>query len=79
MAEVHFDKLNRDVEKFLVTYKLLTVEAKAAFEAQLESSIKSMDERNKKLYAVLLNSAKEGLDREQTIAKMKGATDNGWS
>ena len=77
MAEIHFDKLNRDVEKFLVTYKLLTVEAKAAFEAQLESSIKSMDARNKKLYAVLLSSAKAGLDREQTIAKMKGATDNG--
>ena len=73
MAEMFSDKLNYDVERFLVTYKLLAPEAKALFEGQLQSNIKDEDLRTQKLYRALLNSARQGLSKEQTIAKMQEA------
>ncbi|MCX5750989.1 MAG: hypothetical protein NT099_04925 [Candidatus Saganbacteria bacterium] len=71
MAEIFSDKLNHDIEKFLVTYKFLAPEARALFEGQLESNTKGEDLKSKKLYRALLDSARRGLSKEQTIAKMQ--------
>jgi hypothetical protein len=71
MAGIFSEKLNHDIDKFLATYKFLMPEAKAMFEGQLENSVRSEDLRTQKLYRALLAAAKEGLTREQTIAKMQ--------
>jgi hypothetical protein len=73
MAEIFSNKLNHDVEKFLATYKLLAPEARAIFEGQLAANIKEEDARTKKLYQALLDSARKGLTKEETIAKMQEA------
>lgn len=67
-------KLQNDIQKFLEVYKVLSAEGKAQFEAQMAGAIKKQDERTKKLYLSLLQSAKDGKGIEEAIQEMKKAT-----
>ncbi|MBU1026311.1 MAG: hypothetical protein KKA31_01110 [Candidatus Margulisbacteria bacterium] len=71
MASEAEKKLESDVKKFLDVYKVLSAEAKAQFEAQLNGEIKKADERSKKYYLVLLQAAKDGCSVEQAISRLK--------
>jgi len=71
MAEEN--RLNQSIKKFLDVYRVLSPEAKAAFEAQLTSAIRSEDEATRKLYDSLLKAAKEGMDTEDTLKQMHKA------
>ena len=64
-------RLNENIKKFLDVYKILSPEARAAFEAELPSAIKGSDEKTKKLYEALLKAAKEGMDTEAAIGEME--------
>ncbi|MFH1683785.1 MAG: hypothetical protein ABIA67_02750 [Candidatus Margulisiibacteriota bacterium] len=63
-------KLQQDVKKFLEVYKILSPEGKAQFEAQMAGEIKGLDEKTKKLYSSLLQSAKDGKDIAGAIQEM---------
>ncbi|MBU0687769.1 MAG: hypothetical protein KKB81_08025 [Candidatus Margulisbacteria bacterium] len=60
-------KLEKDIGKFLEVYKVLNTEARAAFEAQMESTLKNVDEKTRKLYIALLDTAKDNGDLEEAI------------
>ena len=64
------EKLRQDIRKFLEVYKVLSPEGKAQFEAQMAGEVKGQDEKTKKLYYSLLQSAKDGKDIEQAIQEM---------
>lgn len=64
-------KLNENIKKFLDVYRFLPAEAKAAFEAQIASHIKDYDQKTQNLYSALLSSAKENLNENETIERMK--------
>ncbi len=71
MAETNpIQKLQADIQKFLEVYKVLSPEGKAQFEAQMAGAIKDQDQRSKKLYYALLQSAKNGKGIEEAIAEM---------
>lgn len=63
-------KLNNDINKFLEVYRFLSAEGKAQFEAQMAGSIKNHDEKTKKLYHALLQSAKNGKSINEAIEAM---------
>lgn len=65
------DKLKDDVRRFLEVYKVLLPEGKALFESKILASLKDMDERTKKLYAILLKASRCGLGVEETIQEMQ--------
>lgn len=67
------EKLLRDVRKFLDVYKILSPEARAAFEAQIAPVLNTADPKSKKLYEALLSAAKDGLEIEDAILKMEEA------
>lgn len=67
-------KLNKDIQKFLEVYKVLSPEGKAQFEAQMAGAIKDQGGRSKKLYYALLQSAKDGKGIEAAIAEMEKAS-----
>jgi hypothetical protein len=66
-------KLVRDISRFLAIYKVLSSEARAAFEAQMESTLKSVDAPTRRLYVALLDSAKDNCDFEETVDNMNRA------
>ena len=75
MAESDYlQKLQNDIQRFLEVYKVLSPEGKAQFEAQMAGAIKDQDERTKKLYYSLLESAKDGKGIEEAIQEMKKAS-----
>lgn len=65
------DKLKKDVKKFLEVYRFLSAEGKAQFEAQMSGELKGQDERTKKLYYSLLQSAKDGKTIEEAIKQLE--------
>ncbi|OGB88138.1 hypothetical protein A3J44_00970 [candidate division WOR-1 bacterium RIFCSPHIGHO2_02_FULL_45_12] len=62
--------LNGDIKKFLEVYRFLSAEGKGQFEAQMAGSIKNHDEKTKKLYQSLLQSAKDGKSISEAIEAM---------
>ena len=71
MAEnAEFEKLDESIGKFLEVYKILSSEAKAAFESKLPSAIKGDDEKTQNLYRALLKAAKEGKDTRGAFEAM---------
>ncbi len=72
MAE-QTEKFTQDVKKFLEVYKVLLPEGKALFESKILEANKNSDEKTKKLYQTLIDSARNDLSVEQTIAKMHQA------
>ena len=64
------EKLQQDIKRFLEVYQVLSPEGKAQFEAQMAGEVKGQDEKTKKLYYSLLQSAKDGRDIEQAIQEM---------
>jgi len=72
MAE-QTEKFTQDVKKFLEVYKVLLPEGKALFESKILETNKNADEKTKKLYQILIDSARNSLSVEQTIAKMHQA------
>jgi len=68
------NKLQAEIKKFLEVYSVLSSEGKAQFEAQMAGAIKDRDERTKKLYQALLQSAKEGKGIEGAIEAMEKAS-----
>ena len=64
-------KLQADINKFLEVYKILSPEGKAQFEAQLAAAVQRVDEKTRKLYYTLLESAKNGQDVEQALERMR--------
>ncbi|MFA4966875.1 MAG: hypothetical protein WC624_01480 [Candidatus Margulisiibacteriota bacterium] len=62
--------LNDNIGKFLDVYRVLTPEARAAFEAQIDKSSHGKDEKTKGLYRALLKAAKDNLDTEEAIEMM---------
>ncbi len=65
------DKLKKDVKKFLEVYRFLSAEGKAQFEAQMAGEVKDKDERTKKLYYSLLQSAKDGRSIQEAIKELE--------
>lgn len=72
-----YEKLEKQIQKFLVIYKILVPEAKAQFEAQMNANLKNVDEKTKKLYAALLNAAKQGDNMDEAISAMHKANEEG--
>jgi len=68
---VDYDRLTHDIGKFLDVYRILTPEARAAFEAQMDKIIAQADDKSKNLYRALQQAAKEGLTIQEAIEKMK--------
>ena len=64
------DKLKTDIKKFLEVYKFLSAEGKAQFEAQMAGELKGRDERTKKLYYSLLQSAKDNKSIQGSIKEL---------
>lgn len=69
-----FEHLKENVGKFLDVYKILTPEAKAAFEAQMDKITHKTDAQTRILYHILQSAAKDGLTVEEAIEKMKQTT-----
>ena len=69
-------KAQFDIKKFLVTYKFLTPEARAEFEAKLQGHLKSVDEKTRKLYTTLLASAKNNDELAAAFKKMREASND---
>jgi len=67
-------KLQSDVKKFLEVYRVLSVEGKAQFEAQIAAEVNGLDTKTKTLYQALLQAAKEQRDVTEAIEKMKQAS-----
>jgi hypothetical protein len=67
------EKLSKDINRFLAIYKILGAEARAAFAAQMDAVIKNTDEKTRRLYLALLDSAKDSCDLEDTIDNMNRA------
>jgi hypothetical protein len=68
---VDYGRLCQDIGKFLEVYKILTPEARAAFEAQMDKIVARADEKSKALYRTLQQAAKDGLTTEEAVDKMK--------
>ncbi|MBI5699656.1 hypothetical protein HZC35_05010 [Candidatus Saganbacteria bacterium] len=64
-------KLEEDIGKFLNVYQILSPQDRAVFEAQLNGAVKNEDGATKKLYAELLSAAKDGVNIDDTILRMK--------
>ncbi|MFH1542852.1 MAG: hypothetical protein ABIE84_07190 [bacterium] len=75
MVEEKINKLNADVKRFLDVYRFLSAEGKAQFESQMQGNLKTVDEKTKKLYLSLLQSAKSGLSIEEAIAQLHKNSD----
>ena len=60
-------KLEKDIRQFLEVYKVLSPEARASFEAQMVAVLKTVDEKTKKLYIALLDSAKDNCEIDDAI------------
>ena len=70
-----FEKLEKQIQKFLQVYNILLPEAKAAFEAQMNGHLKNVDDRTKNLYVALLNAAKDGETKEKAIEALYKANE----
>jgi len=66
-------KLERDISRFLTIYKVLSSEARAAFEAQMEATLKAVDKPTRRLYVALLDSAKDNCDYDEAVDNMNRA------
>lgn len=66
-------KLEKDINRFLEVYKVLSPEARANFEAQMESTLKEVDEKTRSLYMALLHSAKDNCDFDDAVDNMNRA------
>jgi len=74
MAEENaLQDIGKNIEKFLVLYKILSSADKAAFEAQMTSTIRDVDEKTRLLYQSLLKSAKDNLTKEEALKAMHKA------
>lgn len=73
MAEDPILKLETDIKRFLEVYKVLPPEGKAAFEAQMSAAVSKVDDKTKRLYQALLQSAKDGLSVDKAIQEMQRA------
>jgi len=67
------DRLHSDISKFLDVYRILNSEARAAFEAQMDKIIDQADPQAKILYRTLYQAAKDGLNSEEAIDRMKSS------
>ena len=67
-------KLFTDIKRFLDVYQILTSGSRAAFEAQMRSLVERADPKSKKLYAALLQAAKDGKNPEEAVDFMKKST-----
>lgn len=65
--------LHRDVSNFLDVYRIMPSPTRAAFEAQLDQTIYSSDDKTKILFQTLKQAAKDTLTAEEAIEKMKKA------
>ena len=65
------DNLNDQVRRFLEVYKVLPPDARVSFEIEIAKKKGSMDERTKRLYDALIQAARDGMNFEQAISKMK--------
>lgn len=74
MADDPILKLQTDIKRFLEVYQVLPAEGKAAFEAQMNAQVAKVDEKTKRLYYTLLQSAKNGMDVNESIVKLREAS-----
>lgn len=66
-------KLEQDINRFLEVYKVLSPEARANFEAQMKATLKEVDDKTRKLYVALLDSAKDNCDFDDAVDNMNRA------
>ena len=59
------------VKRFLEVYKILSPQARVSFEIEIAKKTSLMDDRTRKLYAALVDSAREALGAEDAITNMK--------
>jgi len=67
------DKLKQSIKKFSDSYKTLTPAGKASFQKQLNSQIKTCDDRTKKLYEALVEATQNEANIEKIIQAMEKA------
>ncbi len=65
------EKFEDEVRHFLEVYKILSPAARVNFEIEIAKKTSFMDERTKKLYSALIDSAREGYGFAEAIEKMK--------
>ncbi len=75
MEESRQLKARYDIKKFLVTYKFLTPQAAAEFEAKIRAHMLSVDEKTRKLYIALLEAAKKGDETEAAFKRLQEVSD----
>ena len=59
------------VKKYLEVYRILSPEARVTFEVEIVKKTRDMDERTRNLYGTLIKAAKDGLDTDEAIIRMK--------
>jgi len=69
------EKLEDSIKRFLDVYRILSPEARIAFEVEIEKKTRDDDDRTKKLYSSLIKAAKAGMNIEETIKEMKNTGD----
>ena len=67
------ERLSQDIGKFIEVYRVLNSESRAAFAAQMEATLKSVDPKTRGLYEALIYSAKDNCSLEETIDNMNRA------
>lgn len=72
-----YEKLEKQIQKFLVIYRILVPEAKAQFEAQMNANLKNVDAKTRKLYMALLDAAKQGDNKDEALKALHEANDEG--
>jgi len=68
-----FDKLKQSIKKFSDSYKTLTPAGKTTFQKQLNSQIKTCDDRTKKLYEALVEATQNEANVDKIIQAMEKA------
>ena len=68
-----YEKLKASIKKFSESYRTLTQAGKTAFQKQLNTQIRTADDRTKKLYEALIEATKNELNIDRTIQEMEKA------
>ena len=65
------EEFEDQVKRFLEVYKILSPQSRVGFEIEIARKTSLMDDKTRKLYAALVDSAREALGPDAAIVNMK--------
>lgn len=65
-------KIKDAINKFFETFNRLTADEKIYFLVEIDKTIKTLAEKDKKLYLSLIRSAREGKNIEDAVMALRG-------